>query len=141
MNDLRKFRNSLTSINIVEVAISVISDNELEIPKDRLEQGIRADNTTFKPYTPFTIKMKKASGGFISQSGNIALKDTGDFYRSFNWVKKKDYLELDATDPKTNKLFEAFGDDILDVSEIEANEILEQTREQFIEQLHTNLFK
>lgn len=67
-------------------------------------------------------KGRDMNGGDLGEYANIAykgrlrpvdLKDTGDFRRSFELDVKGGRIEVDATDVKTVKLTDRYGDDIV----------------------------
>ncbi|MEX0597029.1 MAG: hypothetical protein WD512_11070 [Candidatus Paceibacterota bacterium] len=124
-----------------EILLSVVDDEAIEILQDRLEDGKRADGNSFAPYSDVTIDIKRSTGGFISSSGNIALKDTGGFYRSMELRKEKKFVEVTSNDSIANDLFDAFGDDILDLSVDENNEVFERKREEYIKEIDKFIFQ
>lgn len=121
------------------LAISVITDDDIDIMQDRLEQGLYADGSEFPEYSPLTLTLKRLEGGFISQSGRIALKNSGAYYQSMILRKEKDYAEIVADD--VHNLSVRYGDEILDVSQDESNEIFERKREPFINAVENFIFK
>lgn len=141
MGDLFKIVNNFRGLKseLPNLAIDVLDESDILIMQDRLEQGIYADGSSFPEYSETTIGIKRSTGGFISQSGNIALKDSGDFYDSMNLKKFKGFAEIDAADP--DGLNERFGSNILDVSQDESNEMFEIKREQLLKNVEKYLFE
>lgn len=140
MAELKDIINRLTSLpdKVGELAISVLTNEEIAIMQDRLEQGLKADGSSFQEYSPNTIIIKRQTGGFISPSGNIALKDTGDFYNSMVLKKYGNYAEIDANDIHN---LARFGDDILDVSDAEATEMIAQKEDELSKEIEKYLFQ
>lgn len=118
-----------------KLAIKVIDDEDLDIVRKRLEQGEYDDGSSFPEYKPLTLSIKRETGGFVSQSGNIALKDTGGFHNSLKLDKRGDYAEMTSNDSVVGKLVTRFGDEIFDVSQDEATEMVIQKRDKLIEEL------
>lgn len=140
MITLQSISDKLKSIDLVGFALSVIDEEQLEEMKDRLSEGELADGSLLPEYSPVTISIKQETGGFISGSGRIGLKDTGDFQDSFTIDKKKDFAEIAPTDSKSEKLYQSFGDNITDVSGEEVDNMLDDTREDFIKEVENYLF-
>ena len=120
-------------------AIDTIEEDDLYIIKDRMEQGLDADGSSFPPYSPTTLDIKRGTGGFISPTGNIAWKDTGGFYDSWKVQKYDGFAEIDSDDPIAAKIF-VLAENVLDVSQEEANEMFENKRDEFIELIENFIF-
>lgn len=143
MSDVRGIANKISQLDETRLAnffIDSIDDDDLNIVKDRMEQGLAADGSSFPPYTDFTLEMKAATGGFISPSGNIAWKDEGDFYDSWNIKKFDGFAEIDSNDANAEKIFER-EPNVLDVSEEESGEMFELKRNQIIESIENFIFE
>lgn len=122
--------------------LAVISlDDDLSYTLERLSDGLKADGSGFPEYTSFTIQMKQQTGGFISPSGRIALKDTGAFHQSLVLKKYSEYAEIESNDPKLEKITSRFGDEVLDISEDEAQQMIDDSRENLIENVNNFLFQ
>lgn len=136
--DSHKRVNSLID-DIANLALEVVDDEAIEILQNRLEQGKRADGNSFDEYKPLTLEIKRATGGFISPSGNKAWKDRGDFYDSMKLRKANGFMEIDSDDEKAAKIFER-APDVLDISIDENNEIFENKRDEMINNFEKYLF-
>lgn len=126
---------------VSSLAVNVLTDDEILIYQNRLEQGKYADGKDFPDYAPLTVQLKRLNGGFISQSGKIALKDTGEFYDSMKLRKEKDFAEITSDNEKAGKLVEAYGDEIFDVSDEEATEMAEQKEVEIAKEIEKFLFQ
>ncbi len=132
--EFSNFISKWKQFNPIKIAVESINDDDvIEANQNSLEQGIRPDGKEFEPYSEVTLEIKRANGGFISQSGRIALKDTGSFFDSMRVVKKDTFAEITATDSKTSMLVGGYGEEILDVPESEKQPILDKSRPNYIE--------
>jgi hypothetical protein len=131
IKDLRKYKDNFL--------IEVLDDEAIAIMQDRLEEGKQANGNSFPEYSPVTIGIKRAMGGFISKSGNIALKDTGTFYKSMELKKQGSFAQITSDLPLADKLISDWGGDIFDVSVEENNEIFERKREEYIKNMQNFL--
>jgi hypothetical protein len=105
-NRLKVLSNSL----LIEMIEDILNDMEVELVemnKEQLEQGVKADNTLMPSYSDNTLKYKEKKGSLI------ALYDTGDFWASFFATASMGLLEMDATDWKRDMLVEEYGSTIL----------------------------
>lgn len=143
MNDLKTIIEKLNALpdNVSALAISVLDDEQIAVMQRRLEQGVKASGESLPEYTPFTLQLKRASGGFISPSGNIALKDTGSFYNSMKLDKRQDYAEIASSDSISSELAQRYGDDILDVSDEESSEMIAQKEDELAIEIEKYLFE
>ena len=143
MSSIREMYNRVVDLNKFKdnFLIEVVNEEALSILQDRLEDGKQANGESFPEYSPVTIGIKRATGGFVSSSGNIALKDTGSFYNSMKLDKQSNYAEIVSTSSLFPKLVQRYGDKILDVSKEENNEIFERKREEYIDNISKFLFK
>lgn len=77
--------------------------------------GEDANSREIRPrYTPYTIQIKRLKGQPIDR---VTLKDTGDFYRSFDIVYTADAFEILALDSKTQKIVAKYGYEVLGLSD------------------------
>jgi|DEB0MinimDraft_10_1074344.scaffolds.fasta_scaffold03994_3 hypothetical protein len=115
-----------------EIALSVVDDEAIEILQNRLEEGKDSKGGSFPEYADETIAIKRIEGGFISPSGNIAWKDTGQFYNSMFLNKLNGFIEIDSNDENYPEIAKR-APDVLDVSADENLEIFENKREEMLE--------
>lgn len=86
-----------------------------ELQQSQLNEGKRGDNTEITPeYTPFTKRIKQAKG---QPSDRVTLKDRGDFWNSIKTSPTDRFVEIYATDYKTNDLLAKYGDEVLGLNE------------------------
>jgi hypothetical protein len=132
--NLFKLKNNIAELaaNKEKFALEVVDDEAIEILQNRLEEGKDSKGGSFPEYADATIAIKRIEGGFISSSGNIAWKDTGDFYNSMFLNKQEKFIEIDSQDSNYPKIAER-APDVLDVSEEENKEIFENKRDELIE--------
>jgi hypothetical protein len=132
--NLLDLKNRMSEIlaNKEKFALQVIDDEAIDILQNRLEEGKDSKGGSFPEYADQTIAIKRIEGGFLSQSGNIAWKDTGGFYRSMFLNKEEKFIEIDSQDSNYPKIAQR-APDVLDVSEQENNEIFENKRDEIVE--------
>jgi hypothetical protein len=131
LTDLKKRMSDLVA-NKEKMALQVVDDEAIDILQNRLEEGKDSKGGSFPEYADQTIAIKRIEGGFLSQSGNIAWKDTGGFYRSMFLNKQEKFIEIDSQDSNYPKISQR-APDVLDVSEQENNEIFENKRDEIVE--------
>ena len=131
LTDLKKRMSDLVA-NKEKIALQVVDDEAIDILQNRLEEGKDSKGGLFPEYADQTIAIKRIEGGFLSQSGNIAWKDTGGFYRSMFLNKQEKFIEIDSQDSNYPKIAQR-APDVLDVSEQENNEIFENKRDEIVE--------
>ena len=79
-------------------------------------------------YTTTTIRYKRRKG---QPTNRVTLKDTGDFHESITAVFNGSEIELIATDPKTGKLVQKYGKDILGLDDKSIATLLDKLRPLF----------
>ena len=99
--------------------------------KQLYDKGIDGKGVSLKPYSPFTVAYKKGKGDKFS---NTTLEDTGNFYKSFQTDYGSFELEIFATDSKTPKLTEVYGENIFLITTENQKELSEKI-------IRPNLFK
>jgi len=86
-----------------------------ELQQSQLNEGKRGDNTEIAPeYTPFTKTLKRAKG---QPTDRVTLKDRGDFWKSITTSPTDRFVEIYATDKKTDELLAKYGEEILGLNE------------------------
>jgi hypothetical protein len=101
--------------NTDQVLLGIIQEGEeivLDLNREeQLYEGKDAQGREIRPkYTPFTVSIKRIKG---QPTDRVTLKDTGDFYQSFDIKYGPDYFEIIATDGKTKKLQRKYGPEVL----------------------------
>lgn len=84
------------------------------------EQGIGSRGKSIGAYQPYTIErkeIKSALGVGDGKISNVTLRDAGDFHSSFDVEFRDTEFEIIARDPKTAKLQQNWGEDILGLTE------------------------
>ena len=97
----------------------VLKDNKEQIIDFNLSQlyddGQDGNGQMVKPYyTSFTVMIKSYKG---QRTDHVTLKDTGEFYRSFNIRFSSSSFELFATDGLTDDLVAKYGKNIFGLNE------------------------
>lgn len=128
------FSNKLKGVrefntNIYAHAFDAVLDNEdviveLITEEQLFEQGIRGDEVfiaDYAPYSPLTVQIKQAKG---QPTDRVTLRDEGDFHDSFFIKVGSDHFEVKASDSKTEKLRREFGDEIMEFTDENVNEII-----------------
>lgn len=79
------------------------------------DKGIDSLGDSLGDYSPFTVRVKVYKG---QKTSNITLKDTGEFYDSFDVTVYKDGFTISADAQKEDSnLVEEFGIDILGLTD------------------------
>ena len=117
LNNLKELRDNidnyirLTIVDNEAIICDMNSQTQLfEQGIDRLGRAI----SSYAPYTERTIAVKLAQG---KPTNRVTLRDTGDFHASFVVYADKDKFFIDATDWKTNRLGEKYGEEIFGLTE------------------------
>jgi len=130
-----------TEPNIQKIFVKEL-DNDLMIKANqtKLGEGKRPDNGEETPdYSQRTLTIKIRKSRFISPSKRIALKDTGDFFKSMKVNKSEIAAEITASDSKTSMLIDTYGDGILDVPNENLQPIVEEARPRAIADIKSKL--
>jgi hypothetical protein len=115
-------------VNVIKTIERTIKDNENIIidmnTEDQLyDKGINrlgVELMDFKPYTPFTVSVKKKKGQVTTR---VTLRDEGDFQKSFYIEYSAESFEIKASDEKTEALMKKYGKQIMGLSDINFKEI------------------
>ena len=119
ITDLRnKVAQAENNINSGKWMQQIIYDNEayivdLNAEEQLYEQGINnlgVSISDYAPYSPVTIKIKKAKG---QPTNRVTLRDEGDFESSFFLEVGQNQFEIKASDWKTEELIKKYGRQIL----------------------------
>lgn len=109
----------LTDGTYMRKALENSEDQVVEANVNQLnELGINSlgvSISTYAPYTPFTVAMKKQKG---QPYDRVTLRDTGAFHGSFTIVFDPDSFYLTSTDPKTEELIEKYGPEIFGLTPV-----------------------
>ena len=99
--------------NAQSQAFKILKENEKGIinlnTQGQLFLGVDSNGNRLKPYTPYTIAIKKEKG---QPSDRTTLKDTGSFYSDFFLFSNGKDFDLFSSNIKTEKLTEKYGKDI-----------------------------
>lgn len=77
--------------------------------KQLFDRGIDGQGKRLKPYSPFTIAIKKQKGEVYNRT---TLLDTGDFYEGFHLITQNDEMIFYSSDKKASELKSKYGKDI-----------------------------
>lgn len=107
--------------------IQIVDLNTLQ-----LEKGLRADDQDLGVYKRFSYKQRFRP---------VDLKDTGDFHRSIQARVNSHSIEMTASDSKTDKLQDKYGDEILGLSDEAKQYIIDDIRNEFIDMVRKSILK
>lgn len=121
-NSLRDKLQGIVDLKLNEVAFKIASEKEVKDlvirlnTKDQLfKLGEDSLGDSLGVYSPFTVEQKKKRG---QPTNRITLKDTGEFYNSFNVVPYRGGFTIKANPIKDDdNLFDDFGTDIIGLNE------------------------
>jgi hypothetical protein len=109
---IRKRLERIDSFIVEAIAQSVIESAPIieDLNIAQLQRGQRADNSFLPNYSPVSVAK------YGKPPGPIRLFDQGDFYRGITLKGDKTGFKLVGEDQKTPKLTEAYGDNVLGLS-------------------------
>lgn len=125
-NSLKDKLQGIVDLELNEVAFKIASEKEVKDLVIRLntqgektsqlfELGEDSLGDNLGSYSPFTIEKKKKKG---QPTNRITLKDTGEFYSSFNVVPYRGGFTIKANPIKEDSnLYDDFGADIIGLNE------------------------
>ena len=114
----KKWRSAFRDDQQIQVqAIKSVSDEAVNLNKEQLLSSTKADGESFKDYSGETLAIKQEKSRFISSTGRLALKDTGDFHsemfaRPQSFTDNTVGLFISSRDSKTGMLTATYGEDI-----------------------------
>tara|TARA_R110002153_G_scaffold162901_6_gene315460 strand:+ start:290 stop:652 length:363 start_codon:yes stop_codon:yes gene_type:complete len=114
-----------------EVIVNYNTDKQLE------DRGVGFDNKKLKPkYKRTTVSIKKRKG---QPSDRVTLKDTGAFHKSFTLKAFSEFFTITATNNKTDKLVEKYGEKIFGLTIPNKNRVARDLRPKLIQKLKRRL--
>ena len=138
------FRDNLKSLNtkkLQEIAIKAADEKYINyLIDEQLDDGQRPNGDLFDKYSDVTIEIKKKTGGFLSRSGRISLKDKGDFREKKTVKKLKTQINISSKDSKAKEIFEEFGD-VFGLTADNFDLMIEDSEDERIELTQKELFK
>jgi len=84
----------------------------------QLQEGKRSDGSTLPDYSPTSVFK------YGKKPGPMVLEDTGAFYRGIEVKVSPNFAEIIGTDPKTKKLENSYGVEIVGISEEHIDELV-----------------
>lgn len=137
---LKSHLDKLANIDEDTIWFNVIDrETQFEIirlnTEDQLfDEGIRSDGSNLPDYSRRSVEE------FGKPNGHIRLRDTGQFYQSFRVKVDKWGLFIAADDVKEDTvLTEAYGIDILGLTEENTNILIKMIKRKYLEGLHGKL--
>lgn len=140
--------DNIINIDINEILYSIYERDDfkrlaydLNINDQLFKRGIDSKGKNLGTYAESTKKAKKRKG---QPSDRITLKDTGEFYDSFNVIPDDDgvWLVADGVKDSTN-LFDRFGEDVLGLTpenfEPLKQIILEELNKIIVQKIHSGI--
>lgn len=109
-----QFLQMIRRINVpdaAQTAIARTSTTFVELQREQLYQGVKADGEAIvPPYSSSTIGRKKKKG---QPSDRVTLKDTGSFYSGINIEVSGDKVQIESSDSKDADLTKKYGKNVL----------------------------
>lgn len=120
MKALKTLIKNALALDSRSVMIKVMSDDPIIeklaiqlVQRRQLKFGLTGDNDFLGDYSAASVEI------FGKEAGPIQLKDTGDFYESFEMVLTDDGFFIDADGQKDDtNLFVEYGTDITKLNEV-----------------------
>jgi hypothetical protein len=144
-NSLIDKLQSVADLKLNEVAFKIASEKEVKDLVIRLntqgektsqlfELGEDSLGGSLGSYSPFTVEQKKKRG---QPTNRITLKDTGEFYSSFNVVPYRGGFTIKANPIKEDSnLYDDFGTDIIGLNETNLQILRDVYKEKTLEVLN-----
>ncbi len=135
MNAIEEQATRISKIRLEDIAFKVYSTKEFEFlvvslntegqPTSQLFiDGVDNKGVKLDPYTPFTVLLKKQKG---QKTSVTTLKDTGEFYNSFEVKVFKGGFEIDAETIKgDDDLEDKYGDDLIGLTDDNIQVLIEE---------------
>jgi hypothetical protein len=145
---LRKLLNSILLLDIDKVALDItrtavakrliISLNTEGLPTSQLYQlGEDSTGRSLGEYSPFTVREKRRKG---QPTDRVTLKDTGEFYMSFQVIPFRGGFEITADAEKDDKdLRDVYGEDIIGLNDENLQILIEFYRAAIQQKIKENL--
>lgn len=131
----------LKTNDIVSISIENVNDKKaIELNQQQLIKGYDSNSNEMPEYSKRTKQIKAETGGYISPSGRIALKDEGDFFNDMRVFKEPEFFALTSEDQKTNMLIDRYGKDVLGLTEKDSETIIQETRTKTIEEIEKRIY-
>jgi hypothetical protein len=137
---LRKLFNFFLELDVDELAFFVSNQNEfkdlvieLNTQKQLFDKGQDSTGKSLGEYRPFTVREKRRKG---QPTDRVTLKDTGDFYESFNVQPFFGGFIIDADAEKDDKdLRDVYGEDIIGLNDENLQIIIDYYLDAFKEEI------
>ena len=145
---LRNKAKAVKRLNEKQLLKLLFLDKDLQkyvLDLNRIEQlykrGIDAEGVTLESiggsYTEFTVAIKQTKG---QPTNRVTLKDTGDFYDSFELAVKGEGIEIKANPIKEGISLEVrWGDDIIGLADTSKEELIEKLKPLIIREVRERL--
>lgn len=149
MKDFERLLNNLNKLDINDIFFSLWKDNKVQNfiielntegkPTSQLyELGVDSKGDSLGEYSPYTIQFKVDKG---QRFDHVTLKDTGDFYETFNVKPNKKGFEIVANPNKDDdNLFEVYGKEIVGLTDDNQKILLAFIETDFNKELEKRMF-
>ena len=112
---------------LLRVVLQEHEDDILNLNKEQLQQGKRADGSELPAYSDAYARRKN------KPLKPKTLKDTGDFYKGFDAVFFNDYFEQFSRDWKGEILIKNWGEEIHGLTEQSKQELIPVINEKLVQ--------
>ena len=146
--ELRNKAKAIKRLNEKQLLRLLFFNKELQafvLDLNRIEQlykrGIDSEGVTLETiggaYSDLTVAIKQTKG---QPTDRVTLKDTGDFYESFQLIVKGNMIEIDADPIKEGVSLEVrWGSDIIGLSENSLMKLIEKLKPLIIDEIRERL--
>jgi len=119
IREITKNMQSITAARILSILIERPEFQdliiELNTEKQLFDKGIDAEGQSLGIYQPFTIAIKREKGQPVNR---VTLKDTGDFYKTWDVRVENGDIIIEADGDKDDKnLMDVYGEDIVGLTQ------------------------
>lgn len=127
-NKIKQLRSVKQNMSVITIRLLKGEEEVIiEMNRQQMWQGIRADGTEIEPeYKSITVSIKTQNR---QPTNRVTLKDTGDHYEGIYVEWGKNYLYLESSDWKKNKLMRKYKKEIYGLTDGNLQKLIEKIKE------------
>lgn len=141
---------NVTLLDSKEIFTEVFSNDELKSYiiglntwKQLFEDGVDSHGSFMPYYRQSTVDIKagvKIDGTVFSTDDHITLRDSGNWYKSFQVEVSYGFLDIEA-DPLKGRNEQRFGDDVIGLNETSREILVEQIQDDVAEKVQNHILR
>lgn len=144
MEELIKLAKKIKSLDRDKILIDIYKKKQVQneiVDANRIDQlynqGIDANGNALPAYSATTVAIKRAKG---QPTDRTTLKDTGEFYKSFELQFSSDLDVQVGADDTGKDLFERYGENILGFTKENKEKLVKQIQDEFTAKVKAKIF-